>query len=329
MDTTIHRDTIPVCTASSHTLVSSYVVLQTGTRRLKLAASAMEDTQRRLAQDGQGRLTAPPAGISGMDRNWAPTRDSLSELMRLDAVVSKPLPSSRRFVDRYRGETYELTELGMNLAVLTSDGSQFVDALSQRLIAGSPIPPGSYSWRSRRIQFGALLLARAMWSESELEFVDGPNGLLNESGTRHLQTPLRRRSPYTWPADSGTPPAERPSNKALAETTNDALMVAAFAARYVRMDAPTIKTLLRWGSELLLYDQSRYVLDHPDVNLIWLAADLNRRPDEDLLPVPGAASPNTETVSRRLSRAPTDSRPSRPAHLWTSLTFQSTSYAPR
>ena len=71
------------------------------------------DTQRRLAQDGQGRSTAPPTGVSGRERNWAPTRDCLSELMRLGAVVNKPLPSSRPFVDRYRGETYELTELGV------------------------------------------------------------------------------------------------------------------------------------------------------------------------------------------------------------------------
>ena len=102
------------------------------------------DTQRRLAQEGQGRLTASPAGVSGTERNWAPTRDCLSELMRLGAVTNKPLPSSRRFVDRYRGETYELTELGMNLAVLTSSGSQFVDALSQRLIAAHHTS-GTYS----------------------------------------------------------------------------------------------------------------------------------------------------------------------------------------
>ena len=101
----------------------------------------------------------------------------------------------------------------------------------------------------------------------------------------------------------GNPPAERPSNKALAETTNDALMVAAFAARHVRMDAPTIKTLLRWGSDLLLYDQSRYVPDYPDVNLIWLAADLNRRPDEDLLPARRGLAEHGDRVARTFASA--------------------------
>ena len=57
-----------------------------------------------------GGLRHHRPGVSGRERNWAPTRDCLSELMRWGALVSKPLPSSRPFVDRYRGETYELTE---------------------------------------------------------------------------------------------------------------------------------------------------------------------------------------------------------------------------
>ena len=96
------------------------------------------DTQRRLAQEGHGRATAPPAGVSSRERNWSPTRDCLSELMRLGAVVNKPLPSTRSVVDRYRGETYELTEFGLELAELTSDGVRFADALSQVLIAAHP-----------------------------------------------------------------------------------------------------------------------------------------------------------------------------------------------
>ena len=82
----------------------------------------------------------------------------------------------------------------------------------------------------------------------------------------------------------GKTPTERPDNKALAETMNDALMVAAFTACDVHLDATTIKTLLRWGSELLLYDQSRYVPAYPDANVIWLAADLTRQPGGNLLP---------------------------------------------
>ena len=241
------------------------------------------ETQRRLAQEGQGRSTAPPTGVSERERNWAPTRDCLSELMRLGAVANKPLPSSRPFVARYRDEIYELTELGMSLAELASDGSQFVDVLSRRLIAAHQylrlllLALEKSSIQCPAISEGDVEHRRAGtrgWAEWAADRIGGDTSpdAVEEEITAHLN----RRF--------GNPPTERPSNKALAETTNDALMVAAFAARDVRLDATTIKTLLRWGSDLLLYDQSRYVPDHPDVNVIWLAADLGRGLDGDLLP---------------------------------------------
>ena len=240
------------------------------------------NTQLRLAQEGRGRSTAPPAGVSERDRNWAPTRDCLSELMRWGAVANKPLPSSRRFVDRYRGETYELTELGLSLAELTSHAAQFVDALSQRLIAAH-----SYlqrllqaleenSIRCPAISEGDVERRRAGtrgWAEWAAEQIGGETS--PDAVEKEIVSHLGRRF--------GNPPAARPSNKALAETTNDAFMVAAFAACDVRLDATTIKTLLRWGSELLLYDQSRYLPAYPDTNVIWLAADLRRGPDGVLL----------------------------------------------
>ncbi len=241
------------------------------------------DTQQRLVQQGQGRSTASPAGITGRERNWAPTRDCLSELMRLGAVAQKPLPSSRAFVDRYREESYELTELGLHLAELTSDGTQFVDALSQRLIATHPYLQSllqvleKNSMRCPTISEGDVERERmgvrgwAMWGAERIGGEASPDAVEKE-----ISAHLDRRF--------GKTPTERPSNKALAETTNDALMVAAFASRDVRLDATTAKTLLRWGSDLLLYDQSRYIPDYPDVNVIWLTADLRRGPDGGLLP---------------------------------------------
>ena len=239
------------------------------------------DTQQHLAQEGQGRSTAPPPGITGRERNWAPTRDCLSELMRLGAMVQKPLPSSRAFVDRYREETYELTDLGLHLAKLTYDGTQFVDALSQRLIAAHPYLQALLqilekdSIRCPAISEGDVERERMGvrgWAEWGAERIGGE--ALPDTVEKEISAHLDRRF--------GKPPTERPSNKALAETTNDAFMVAAFASREVRLDATTIKTLLRWGSDLLLYDQSRYIPDQPDVNVIWLAADLRYGPDGDL-----------------------------------------------
>ena len=255
------------------------------------------ETQRRLTQEGQGRSTAPPSGVSERERNWAPTRDCLSELIRWGAVVNKPLPSSRRFVDRYRGETYELTELGMNLAELPSDGSQFVDALSQRLIAVHPylrsllLALETNPIRCPAISEGDVERERmgirgwAEWAAVRIGGETSPDAVEKE-----IAAHLNRRF--------GNPPAGRPSNKALAETTNDALMVAAFSAYDIRFDALTIKTLLRWGSELLLYDQSRYVPVHPDANVIWLAADLGHGSNGDLLPARRGIAEYGDRVAR-------------------------------
>ena len=259
------------------------------------------NTQRRLAQEGQGRSTAPPTGVSARDRNWAPTRDCLSELMRWGAVVDKPLPSSRRFVDRYREETYELTERGMDLAELTSDDTQFVDALSETLIGAHPY-------------LRALLLALAENSIQCPAISEGDVG--RGAGTRGWAAWAAERIGGETSPDAvekeiaahldrrfGHPPAERPSNKALAEATNDALTVAAFAACGLRLDATTIKTLLRWGSELLLYDQSRYVPAHPDANVIWLAADLKFGPDGDVVPARRGIAEHGDRVARAFPSA--------------------------
>lgn len=257
------------------------------------------DTQRRLAQEGQGRSTAPPTGVSARERNWSPTRDCLSELMRLDAVADKPLPSSKAFVDRYREETYELTEFGAELAELTSHGVQFVNALSQRLIAVHPYLQALLlvlekdSIRCPAISEGDVERSRmgtrgwAVWAVEQIGGETSPDAVEKE-----ISTHLDRRF--------GNPPTERPSNKALAETTNDALMVAAFAAREVHLDATTIKTLLRWGSELFLYDQSRYISAHPDANVIWLAADLRHGPDGELLTTRRGISDHGDRVAQAI-----------------------------
>ena len=217
--------------------------------------------------------------------------------MRWGAVVNKPLPSSRRFVDRYRGETYELTELGMNLAELQSEGSQFVDALSQRLISVHPylrsllLALETNPIRCPAISEGDVERERlgirgwAEWAAVQIGGETSPDAV-----EREIAAHLDRRF--------GTPPAGHPSNKALAETTNDALMVAAFTACDIRFDAPTIKTLLRWGSELLLYDQSRYVPAHPDANVIWLAADLSHGSNGDLLPARRGIAQYGDRVAR-------------------------------
>ncbi len=241
------------------------------------------NTQRRLAQEGRGRSTSPPAGISEVDRNWSPTRDCISELMRWGAVVDKPLPSARRFVDRYRKESYELTEYGDDLAQLASDDARFVDEISQRLIAVHPylrrllLTLQKHPIRCPTVSEGDIERSRLGtrgWAQWASERIEGETSAaaIEQEITAHLGKRF------------GNPPAGNPTNKAIVETTNDALMVAAFAAQNIRFDALTIRALLRWGSELLLYDQSRYIPEFRDANVIWLASDLSYGDSGELIP---------------------------------------------
>ena len=282
MSSEIPRDTIPRLHRIVAHVHDQLRGMADGNTTFEACRIRYGDTQRHLAQEGRGRSTAPPAGVSSRERNWAPTRDCLSELMRLRAVVNKQLPSSRAVVDRYREETYELTVLGMEFAELTSDGVRFADALSKGLIAAHPylrallLALEKDPIRCPTISEGDVERKRGGkrgWAAWAAERIGGETS--SDAVENELTAHLDRRF--------GKNPTELPSNKALAETTNDAFMVAAFTACGVKLDATTLKTLLRWGSDLLLYDQSRYIPAHPDSNVIWLAADLKRRPVGDLL----------------------------------------------
>ncbi len=222
--------------------------------------------------------------------------------MRLDAVENKPLPSSKRFVNSYLGETYKLTDRGLYLAELTPDSARFVDELSQGLIAAHPYLQRllqaleQNSVRCPTVSEGDLERCRKGtrgWAEWAAARIGGET--LPDMVEKKISEHLDRRF--------GKPPTEHPSNKALAETMNDALMVAAFTACNVPLDATTIKTLLRWGSDLLLYDQSRYVPAYPDANVIWLAADLTRRSDGALLPARRGIAEYGGRVARRFRSA--------------------------
>ena len=181
------------------------------------------------------------------------------------------------------GRTTSSRSSGSTSRGLASDGARFVDAVSQQLIAAHTylrvllLTLEEVSIRCPTISEGDVerggkgTRGWAVWAAERIGGETSPDAVENEI-TAHLG----RRF--------GKPPGERPSNKAVAETTNDALMVAAFAAYGVQLDATTIKTLLRWGSELFLYDQSRYIPAHPDTNVIWLSANLRRGSSGELLP---------------------------------------------
>jgi hypothetical protein len=244
-------------------------------------------TQERLARERKGRVTA--ARVAETDRNWASTADVLSEMMRWGAVERKPLPSARRFVDAHREELFELTsEIGQTLvAAASTSASEYVDSVTEVLIVAHPhlqrlldaLDAGPIIWpvvsqgdihRGREAQLGTV-----GWANWAAEMIGGG---IEPSGVEKIVTShLTRRF--------GKRPPESPSDRALVEAMNDAMAVAGFTARGLPLDATTLKTLIRWGSELLLVDQTRYAPAYAQRNVVWLAADLESSVDGQARPV--------------------------------------------
>jgi hypothetical protein len=267
------RDTIPRLHRIVDHPADQLVGMAAGANTFEGCRLRYGETARRLAVEGRGRVTSPR--VPDSQRNWAPTRDLLQELMRWGAVAPTPVPSARTAVDAHRGRPYKLTEKGLQLAETAKRSrSEFTDAVADQLIAAHPyfrallealehapivcpVPTEGDVARGRGGPVGwAAWAAELMGEPADAELIG-----------RIVQEHLERRF-------AGRTGENRPSNKAIAETLTDAFAVAGFAVHGLQVDGPTIKTLQRWGTELLLYDQSRYVPSYPSAAIIWPACDL-------------------------------------------------------
>jgi hypothetical protein len=285
MDGTKVRDTIPRLHRVLDHAGDQLIGLAAGADTFEDCRRRYLETQQRLVREGRGRLTA--SRIADHERNWAPTRDCLQELMRWGAIEQLRLPSERKFVDGYRRERYPLTELGHSMATIAKKSrAEFTDAVTNSIIAAHPY-------------------VRGLLEALEAEVVAYP--VISEGDIQRGRDAKRRTSDWAaWAAEriAGGPteamvltelqkglmrfharrtPETKPTNKELSEAMNDAFAAAGFAARGLDIDATTIKALLRWGSELLLYDQSRYVPAYPQATVIWGCSTLKRTEDQRLL----------------------------------------------
>jgi len=231
------------------------------------------ETQRRLEREGRGRLTA--SRVSDSERNWAPTRDCLQELMRWGAIEAAQLPSERKFVDRYREQRYAITDRGRELARLAATSQAgFVDAVTAAIIGAHPyfralleaLADGVIAYPV--VSEGEVTESRrqgrkvADWATWGVERIAGdPTAELVRREIEKALDRFRRRE-------------EKPTAKELAEALSDGFAVAGFAARGLVFDSATIKALLRWGSALLVYDQSRHVPGFPQATVLWGCSDL-------------------------------------------------------
>lgn len=269
------RDTIPRLHRVVEHIRDQVVGIADGRTTFEDARLRYGETQKRLERQGRGRVTA--SRVPEHEKNWSPARDALAELMKIGALKNARLPSSRQFVDAYRTAPYELTDEGRVLAELVrSGGAEFIDCVASLLIAAHPylrrilialedgpifcpvVSEGDIQ-RGRDESYGFAGWGR--WGAARIAADVDPERI-----AQTIFQHVKRRF--------GSEKQERPSNKAMSEVFNDALAVAGFEARGITLDANTIKTLMRWGGGLLIFDQSRYVPDHPDANVVWLACDI-------------------------------------------------------
>lgn len=272
------RDTIPRLHRIVDHPADQLVGLAAGHDTFEACRVRYGETADRLQAEGRGRVTA--SRLPESERNWAPTRDLLQELIRWGAVEPAPVPSARAHLEAHRHRPYKLTEKGQALAELAAaGGAPFTTAVADELIAAhpyfrqllealeqgpivSPVPTETDVKRGRGGPAGW-----AAWA-AELMGAGTQAALIEQTVREHLGRRFGARGPD-----------DRPSNKAIAEVLTDAFAVAACASRGLHVDGPTLKTLRRWGSELLLFDQSRYVREFPAASVMWSACHLQTAAD--------------------------------------------------
>jgi hypothetical protein len=256
---------------------------------LAVGADTYEDIRKRygaamsvLDARGQGRVTAPRAGVGSAHRYWSSTRDLVKELQRLGWVeVGLPVPSSKQAVDAYRDRRYPITDEGRRVATLIDDRRGFADAVTDAALAAHAYLRQTLSALDRGPVFcpetseGQIQRtpSRRHWAEHGVLLLKRSDPLAEvtvEGLDHHLANALRKR--FGRRREEGL----KPSAKEVSEAMNDALADAALEARGLMFGATTMDQLTSWGMELRVLDQSRYVPGHEGGNLIWLACDLRR-----------------------------------------------------
>jgi hypothetical protein len=233
------------------------------------------ETQQRLVLEGRGRITV--SRISDDERNWSPTRDCLQELMRWGALDQGKLPSERKFVVNYRDERYSITPRGSEMAeAARRSRAEFTDAVTACVIEAHPYFSGLLTTLRDGpivcplVSEGDVAAGRQQGRSLE-DWVEWGNARIAGEPTieltlRELKRGLARLR--------GRRADDKPSNKETSQALTEGFSMAGFAARGITMDHVTIKALLQWGSELLLFDQSRWVPAHPQAAVIWGCTDV-------------------------------------------------------
>lgn len=240
--------------------------------RLRVAASE-------LARRLEGRVTA--SRVEDAYTLWNPTTDAIGEMMRLGLVQHHPLPSKRAKVDSYRDVKFALTDDG-KAVIEQANGSEtaykrlltplllekhhYFSVLCE-LVAAEPLYVPEYS-EENLINFKS---GSERWTQLLGEDAAGrikesmpTANVSSDMVTARLKDALHKRFP----------PGSEPTRKSILDTVKDALAAVALESRGLRIDGTTFDILMRWGTQLYLMSESRYVHGQPQGRMIWSTASI-------------------------------------------------------
>jgi hypothetical protein len=301
-------DTIPRLHQLVPHMADFLVRTDEGGRSFEDARRGYAATVSRLAAAGLGRQTA--SRVSDADAYWAPTAELLQEAMRVGFVERRPLPSSRKNVDLHRDTSFELTNQGHEAARLARESfAEFTSRVADAAIGAHPYMRSLLEL----LEEGPLVCPQIREGQIESSGREGRDAAfwarwaahLINSRTKPRATAARVRVEMDQAVTKrfGVAPNPKPSNKALSETLNDAFAAASLRARGLPIGANNLKVLKAWGSQLLLFDQSRYVPAYVETNVIWLASDLIRGDGDVVGAVRRGLGPHGGAIAQALVEA--------------------------
>jgi len=241
-------------------------------------------TASELARRLEGRATA--SRVEDAYTLWNPTVDAIGEMMRLGLVEHHPLPSKRAKVDDYRNVVFGLTREGQALV----EEANNVESAYKRLLTPKLLAKHCYfSALCELLSTEALYVPE--YSEEDLVNFKSQSTrwtqLLGEDAASRMTqcmttanaSPEAVTTRIKEALHKRFPKGSEPTRKSILDTVKDALAAAALESRGLRIDGTTFDILMKWGTQLFLMSESRYVPDVPQGRLIWATASITPSPD--------------------------------------------------
>ena len=202
--------------------------------------------------------------------------------MRLGFVERQQLPSSRRYVDAHRHRQHTLTPLGLQAAEeAEKDLAAFCDRIAFAVYDTHPYFRGFIDTLQDRpigcpeVTEGEVEESRRRGEDTEHWVKLASQRIHNRESSGDSESCIRKVVVAVVRHRFGATAERLPTSKQMAEALNDAYIEAALRLRGLSIGAIDLKMMKKWGSQLMLLDESRYVPVFTGQNTIWLAANVS------------------------------------------------------